>query len=106
MVSGPNLHQDTAHADGLGSYARAIHEALNVGTYFSMSVLLPMVDQPNNDLEEVVGSLVPLARDEFVWKTEGDGERKGDLLGTWDVWHLIRSVCKYSQRLCVGKNQS
>lgn len=105
VISGPNLHHDEAHADGLPQYARAILEALSIGTYMSLSILLSMADHPSNDAEEVVGSLAPLAREEYMRDLEGENMRKGDLFGTWDTWHTIRSVCKYNQRLFVGKNQ-
>ena len=104
IVLGPNLHHDSAHADGLARYARAIQEALTIGSYISLSVLLPMVDHPITDFQDVVGRLTSLRRQEYASvMEEGDSARKADLFGTWDAWHTIRTVCKYSQRLFVGK---
>ncbi len=105
IVSGPNLHHDMAHGDGLAQYARAIKEALSVANYTSICILLPMVDHPSTDVEEVTGNLARLGRQEYVGEVEGEHARKGDLFGTWDAWHTIRTVCKYSQRLFVGKKE-
>ena len=106
LVAGPNLHHDAAHADRLVQYARVIKDMLNTGIYISLCIHLPMIDHPENDPEEVVGSLMSLAREEFVGTVEGESTRRDGLLGTWDAWHTIRSVCTYSQRLSVGKKSS
>ncbi|KAI9885696.1 MAG: NAD(+) kinase [Watsoniomyces obsoletus] len=107
IVSGPNLHHDMAHGDGLAQYARAVKEALDVASYISIAILLPMVDHPSTDVEEVTGGLARLGRQEPMGhedgsKRENGNLRKGDLFGTWDVWHTIRTVCKYNQRLFVA----
>lgn len=104
IVQGPKLHHGSAHADGLMQYARAIHEALVVGSNINIEILLPMVDQPDAEVDAGMGDLAPLARDEYVGELEEERPRKLDMYGSWDAWNVIRSVCKYNSRLFVGKD--
>lgn len=103
IVPGPRLHHRDVHGKGLTQYARAIHESLDLGPYLAISVLLPMVDHPDTDPMEAMGSLAPFAREDFVEEAEGQAGRRVDMLGTWDAWNVIRTVCKYNARLFVGK---
>ncbi|KAI9828139.1 MAG: methyltransferase protein [Thelocarpon impressellum] len=92
IVPGPKLHHRDVHGHGLTQYARAIQEALRVGSYLSIQILLPMTDHPDSDLEEGVGSLAPFAREDYVEETEGQEGRTPDVFGTWDAWNVIRTV--------------
>lgn len=103
IVQGPKLHHGSLHAEGIARYARAIQEALAVGPYLQFYIHLPMVDHPDMDLEEDVGHLAPFARGRYLQDVEIYKKRKADFLGTWDVWNIIRSVCKYHPRLFVGE---
>ena len=53
--------------------------------------------------KEMIGDLRPFARDQGSETAHGNGNKEIDLYETWDAWNLIRSVCKYSARLSVGK---
>lgn len=104
IISGPKLHHDQGHGDGLVQYARAIQELLNIGIYMSLSILSPFAYDRGTDTDEIMGSLAPFARKEY---TNGqDVElvmKKSNECESWDAWHMIRTVCKYNQRLSVGK---
>ena len=101
IVPGPNLHYGDAHGEGVAQYAYALQEALSFSIYTQVMIKVPMMDHPDYEGDDIMGSLVPFSRPKYV--REG-GKRKVDLLGTWDAWHIIRSVCKYNARLFVGKN--
>ena len=127
ILPSPRLHHGKLHGDGIARYAYAVQEALNVGPYISLSVSLPMMDIPEEECRDDHSSLASLARAIYLGLS-GDGyedfpaedtggnntggtpnrrssKRSGnfDFFGTWDAWNVIRTVCKYSSRLFVGK---
>jgi len=67
IIPGPKLYHGRANADGLVQYARAVHEALSVGSNLQIEILLPMVGQPETEVDDGMGSLAPFARDRYVW---------------------------------------
>ena len=101
LVPGPKLHHGSMHSEGVVYYARAIQDALNLGPYIQFHIWLPMVDNPELEVD-TMGDLAPLAREEFLQPEEGPLP-KLDLFGTWDAWDLIRKTCKYHTRLFVGE---
>lgn len=105
IVYGLNLRRGRTSFDGLAQYARAIHEALSVGPYVHIHILLPIAANPDGDNAVGDGHLSPLARREY--RVSVDGSNKGsDLLDAWDAWNTIRTLCKYNSRLSVGKKNS
>ncbi|KAI9774274.1 MAG: methyltransferase protein [Geoglossum simile] len=93
IVRGPKLHHGKANAGGLAQYARAIHGALDIGTYLNLLISMPMTEEPDSEGDEGMGSLAPFARDEYLDKMEvADGKREKDILGSWDSWNIIRTV--------------
>lgn len=102
LLPGPKLHHGSMHSEGIVYYARAIQDALNLGSYIQFHIWLRTVDNPENEVDQM-GDLAPLARGEFV-EPEGDATPKVDPFGTWEAWDLIRRTCKYHARLLVGKN--
>ena len=122
----PKLHHGKLSGEGITQYACAVQDALSIGHYIQMSVSLPMMDNLEQEGNEVIGSLADRARAKYLGLTEGglyrssvDGmdedDEKGtiagsrkklakfDFFGTWDAWNVIRTVCKYNNRLFVGK---
>lgn len=101
IIPGPRLYSSgSTYSDGLVQYARAIEEALTIGSYIQIAIHIPMYG--NEESKEITGDLRPFARSHAAAikeKTSNDI----DLYETWDAWNLIRSVCKYSSRLSVGK---
>lgn len=102
LIPGPKLHHGALHSEGVIYYARAIQDALNLGPYIQFHIWLPMVDNPETELD-TMGDLAPLARAEFTESIEGDS-LKVDPFGTWEAWDSIRKTCKYHTRLLVGMN--
>jgi len=127
IVPAPKLHHGKLHGDGVTHYAYAIQEALKIGHYIHMSILLSMMDNPEQENDEVVGSLAEKARGRYMGLSEDSHHKdsvemeekdeeeaviltrkksvKFDFFGSWDAWNIIRTVCKYNNRLCVGKNR-
>lgn len=102
IIPGPRSYSSgLSNNDGLIQYARAIQEALTIGSYIQMAIHIPIYG--NDEVKEMIGDLRPYARD-FKSTEKAKANREVDLYETWDAWNLIRSVCKYNSRLSVGKN--
>ena len=85
---------------GLAVYARAVKEALSIGSRLNVLIHMPMYREPG--LEE---SIEPLSS--LVHPTNGTDEANSksiDLFSCWSSWHAIRSVCGYHTRLYVGES--
>lgn len=106
IVPGPrrysNGRDDTS---GLIQYARAIQEALGIGSYVQIAIHLPMYEHGEAPMKEPIGDLAPFARENYSWD-ESKTVKDADPYGTWDAWNMIRSVCQYNSRLSVGKISS
>jgi type II protein arginine methyltransferase len=105
FIPGPRLNHQAMQQTGLMQYARAIQEALVVGTYMQIKIWFPMIDHPENEVARM-GDLAPFARPAYIGDDQGEAAPGLDLYGTWDAWDIIRSFCKYHTRLCVGKRRS
>lgn len=99
IVPGPR--KDSTKADngqGIGQYARAIQEALLIGSRVNLIVHVPMYREPG--LEENIETLSALCG-----TGEGesaDPEEEIDLFSAWDSWHVIRTTCNYDAKLFVA----
>ncbi|KAI9928307.1 methyltransferase protein [Aspergillus wentii] len=100
LVPGPKLHHGSMHSEGVGFYARAIQDALNIGPYIQFHIWLRTVDSPDLEVDQI-GDLAPLAREEFL-VSDGEPTTKVDPFGTWDAWDTVRRTCKYHARLFVA----
>ncbi|KAI4200512.1 MAG: hypothetical protein LQ350_003882 [Teloschistes chrysophthalmus] len=89
IVPGPRLQYGGAHGEGITQYAFAIQDALALSNFTQLLIHLPMMYHPDQDSEDVEGSLVPFARPEYM---EEGVKAKHDFLGTWDAWQVIRSI--------------
>ena len=106
FVPGPILYCNGVCTNGLPRYARAIQEALTIGNHLQMHIMMPMVHHSDHGNEFGIDHLARDARPEFSQEYEESQPRKTDVFGTWDAWNLIRTVCKYSNRLFVGKKST
>ncbi|KAI9703772.1 MAG: methyltransferase protein [Candelina mexicana] len=100
IIHGPHLRNGQT-STGLAVYARAVLEALNVGSYLQVQILLPISYSQDFDGDDEIGSLVPFAREKYI-KANDYGTDKHELFASWDAWHVIRTVCKYHSRLFVA----
>jgi protein arginine N-methyltransferase 5 len=101
IIPGPRSYSSgSTNNDGLIQYARAIQEALTIGSYIQMAIHIPMYG--NDEVKDMTGDLRPFAR-EHNSSAKGKANKEIDLFETWDAWNLIRSVCKYNSSLSVGK---
>lgn len=103
IVPGPNLHSGTISGDGVAQYAYTMQEILEIGLYHHVLVRIPMSDSPDRVPQPKEKTLALYARSSSVKKANGDDGLKSDAFGTWDAWNIIRSICKYNNRLFVGK---
>lgn len=100
IIPGPRTYSSgLADSNGLVQYARAIKEAIDIAGYVHISIHMPMYGQ--EEAKDITGDLMPFARNQQ--STTATADKEIDLFETWDAWNLIRSVCKYSSRLSVGK---
>lgn len=98
IIPGPRTDAVKAgNGQGIAQYARAIQEALLVGTRINIIVHLPMYREPG--LEEKV----ELISDGKSQGQESSAKDSIDIFSTWDSWHVIRTTCDYDSRLVVGE---
>lgn len=101
LISAPRLRCGSSGDIGLVQYARTILDALSHGPYMQIHIWMSMIEHAESD-GDMIGDLAAFARPEY--QEEEDHEaRKVDVFGTWATWNVIRSLCKYHSRLCVGK---
>jgi protein arginine N-methyltransferase 5 len=85
----------------LAQHARAVKEALLVGSRLLLVVQLAMwpdigsFDPKRETLAGLAGAPTKSSLDEAAFNNDRD------FLVNWEAWHLIRSVCNYSKRLSV-----
>lgn len=105
MIEGPSLRESRSLShDGLTQFARAIQEALRLTPYAQIHIRLPIVFSSKPDTAQSdLADLALNARRKTLMSTEVDDSLAIDHLTSWDVWHLIRNVCRYNPRLSVGK---
>jgi type II protein arginine methyltransferase len=103
LVPGPRMRGQEGNDAGLPQYARAILDGLSQGPYMQLYIWMPMIDHSEDDNEEI-GDLAPFARPQFQ-NQDAESTRRLDLFAAWDAWDRIRSMCSYSSRLFVGKQQ-
>ncbi|KAI7267558.1 Skb1 methyltransferase [Hortaea werneckii] len=93
-------------SEGTMQYARAVLEALGMGPYVQIHVLLPMTGELEVDVEGT--PLAELARDEYSADASDDGgedvedEGEPELYGSWEIWDAMRGLCSYHGRLSIA----
>lgn len=108
FIPGPRLYHEDAVTHGTPQYARAIQEALSIGSHLSIHIMLPVINDLEYPFHDEIGNLAlsTYTRGEYIDDPDELKPQKSDVFGTWEAWNTIRTVCKYSNRLFVGKNQS
>lgn len=83
-------------------YARAIREALAVGPYMQVHILLSMAGDLEMDYPDGahLSGLASLPEGDVLNGSADDFH----MFDTWKAWHSIRSLCEYSQKLSIGTN--
>ena len=102
IIRGPRLHHGNLHGDGVVRYAMAVRAALESSFFLRMGIWIPVVDQPDAENDDEMGSLAPFAREHVVRAGIDTNARKTEEFGTWDAWNIIRTTCEYNLRLAVG----
>ena len=134
ILPSPNLHHEKLYGEGVAQYAYAVQEALKIAQYIQLSIMLPMMDDPEQDGDEVEGSLAKEVRAKYAGLSVSHNQKNSkkstretlmdidqnddgasirrkksarfDFFGTWDAWNVIRTLCTYNARLFVGKNRN
>ncbi|KAI9754691.1 MAG: hypothetical protein M4579_004596 [Chaenotheca gracillima] len=102
MIAGPKLQRKNGARDGLTQYARAVQEALQIGSFVSIQVCLPIAPLSIQEAgDDEMGSLAHFTRKEYAAENDRHLEEL-DMFQSWDAWNVIRTVCKYNSRLFVG----
>ena len=102
IIPGPNLHGSNRSSDGVAQYAYTMQEILEIGLYHQVLIRFPMSDVPDRSSATNDRCLSSYAR-RSVEQGNDENWLQPDIFGTWDAWNIIRSICKYSSRLFVGK---
>jgi len=95
LVHGPSNSQGTV------LFARALLEALGLGPYLQLHVLMPMTGELEQDISADGTSLAELARPQYLESQEED-ESEPEPYASWEAWNTIRTMCSYSNKLSVG----
>ena len=134
ILPSPRLRHGRLHGEGVAQFAYAVQETLKIAQYIQLSVIMPMMDDPEQDDENLEGHLAREARARYTGFSDGYSQNnpmestreslkemdqnddaasvrrrraaKVDFFGTWDAWNVIRTICTYNARLFVGKNRS
>lgn len=98
LINGPSEGADEIQ------YSRAIREALALGSYVQLQVVMPM----SGELElegAVTGNLSELVRAQYAPRFDlpAEDEEDANAYHSWDVWNIVRTMCNYSNKLTVGK---
>lgn len=101
VIHGPRLYYGDAASADIPRYARCIQEAMELASHASFYLKIPMFDHP--DLLDYNPQSLG-TREEYLDVIEQFKPAELDLMARWDSWNLIRSTCKYSNRLFLGKN--
>lgn len=104
LIPGPRLRGQGVSDSGIAQYARALADALAQGPYMQLYIWFPMIDHSEEHVEQM-GDLAPFARQQYQSQDEVETKRL-DVFGAWEAWDMIRSICKYPSRLCVGKHNT
>lgn len=95
LVQGPVQGSDVAQ------YSRAIMEALGLGAYVQLHIVMPMTGEL--EMEGFDGEhLSELARPQYVDQPDEDDDSEPEPFESWETWNTIRSMCSYSTKLTVG----
>ncbi|MCJ1473299.1 methyltransferase protein [Lambiella insularis] len=94
FIPGPRLYHEDAVTHGTPQYARAIQEALSIGSHLSIHIMLPMIDNLEYPYHDEIGNLALAAytRGEYIDDPNELKPQKPDIFGTWDAWNTIRTV--------------
>lgn len=84
----------------IAAYARAILNGMDQGPYMQLFLWMDM--SPSTSQHEQVGDLASFARREYTQAARLDEDNEG-ILQAWKAWNTVRTVCKYSTRLNIGK---
>ena len=101
LIPGPRLRGQGVCDSGIAQYARALYDALAQAPYLQFYIWLPMIDHSDEQVEQM-GDLAPFARPQFL-DQDASESRRLDVFGAWEAWNMIRSICKYPSRLCIGE---
>ena len=104
VIQAPRLRGNGASDSRVAHFARALTDALANGPYMQLYLWFPMIDN-EGDQYDSMGDLAPFARQRFLQEEDSEQDARMDLFGTWEAWDMIRSICNYPSRLCVGKHQ-
>lgn len=104
IIPGPREDECQAGSgQGVAQFARAIQEAIVIGTRLNFIVHLPMYREPGlEETAETLSSLLP----ESTSPARRQAGEEIDIFSSWDSWHVVRTVCNYDARLFVGKSQA
>lgn len=99
MLRGPTVESKSHRRMFISAFADAVRQAQASSPSLTISILLPMTfdlaaDSSNGHNTEA----------EKQRKSANDkaSDHTSDLLATWDLWHSIRTACKYDNRVSLG----
>ncbi|KAK1075925.1 hypothetical protein LTR33_009394 [Friedmanniomyces endolithicus] len=89
LVHGPTTSEGTAR------FARTILEALGLGAYVHLHLLMPMTGELEQDVSADGTHLAEMVRPQYASADEDESEGEPELFASWEMWNTIRTILKY-----------
>lgn len=96
-IPGPRLSHGPT---GVAQFARAVKEALSGGMYLQLHIQMPLDSSQYTEPEGDLGDLARFTRPQYLQKSSA----QVGPFSSWDAWNTLRSVCRYHNRLSLGKH--
>ncbi|KAK0796731.1 hypothetical protein LTR91_014292 [Friedmanniomyces endolithicus] len=96
LVHGPTTSEGTAR------FARTILEALGLGAYVHLHLLMPMTGELEQDVSADGTHLAEMVRPQYASADEDESEGEPELFASWEMWNTIRTICSYTTRLSIA----
>ena len=102
VVHSPTLAFSSIKSANITKFAHAIRHILTISPHLQIHILISFDNQCHTSMNEEYGSLTTKLSQNFGSANCLD-QNDHDPLSAWGFWNIVRSVCKYSSRLSVGK---
>ncbi|KAK0272520.1 hypothetical protein LTR35_012812 [Friedmanniomyces endolithicus] len=96
LVHGPTTSEGTVR------FARSALEALGLGPYVHLHILMPMTGELEQDVSADGTHLAEMVRPQYAPDEEDECESEPELYASWEMWNTIRTICSYTTRLSIA----
>ena len=102
VIRSPTLAFSAIKPANITKFAHAIRHILTISPHIQIHILISYDNQCHTSKNEEYGSLTTKLSYDHNY-TDNLDQNVHDPLSSWSFWNTVRSVCKYSSRMSVGK---